>query len=305
MNTFLVTGANGVLAGALIERLLDRGYKVIGLDKKEKGSLSGDILVNKNFTFIKADITNNFGHLLNGAHVDGIFHLASQLPLSNDLTYIDFYKGNVETALSVLDFAKIAKPKFIVYTSTGSVFGKNPGRKYVDEKSVPTPTSYYGLTKLIPERLLEIGLRDTQTKGVVIRYPSIFSKNHSYGVVSVYYELACKGKDIEVYGRGKKYRNFLYIEDAVGILLKVIDNFDKLDTFDVFMAGSSDSITLARLARMIKKLLKSDSRLIFSDNIASTDWDVFIDISKARKTLKFNPIAVEEGMRRYIEEKRI
>jgi UDP-glucose 4-epimerase len=304
MNTFLVTGATGFLGSALTERLLNNGYKVIGTGRREKGFLSDEILGNENFTFLKADLSGDCSDSLRRFNVDGIFHLASQQPSFSNLAYGDFYKGNVETALSLINFTKVKKLKFIVYTSTGSIFGRQPNEKYINENSRPTPTTYYGLTKYIVERLLDIELKNTETKVVIIRYPSLFGKSYSGGVVYTYYKSAKKGQNIELYSKGQRYRNLLYVRDAVDILLKVIKNVDKLERFEVFTVGSRNSLRMKEIAQIIKKLLLSDSKIIPVDKRCPTDWDVFIDISKAQRTLNFNPMTIEEGLESYTEQMR-
>lgn len=301
MNTFLITGASGFLGGILTEKLLKNGYKVVGMGRK-RGFLSAEIINDENFTFVEWDLRNNFNERLENFNFDGIFHLASQQPYSNDLTYGDFHKGNVETTLSIMNFAKDKDVRFVVYTSSISLFGKQMGRKYIDENSIPVPADYYSITKYMAEEILEIGLRETRTKVIIIRYPSMFGKNHLGGLVHTYYRSAKEGRDIEVYGKGEKYRNLLYAEDAACVLLKIIENFNKLKKREIFVAGSKNSLKMSETAQIIKELLKSDSKIIGVDKPPSTDGDVFLDLSKAQRILDFDPMTIEDGLKLYIAE---
>lgn len=301
-NTLLITGVSGFLGSTLAERCLKDGYKVIGLDRK-KESLSSGFAGNKNFIFLEADMNNSIGEVLKGFEIGGIFHLASQQPSSPLLTYEDFYTGNVQTTLNVINLAKTRNVKFIVYTSTIFLFGGQSRKRYIiDEKSFSIPTNHYTLTKYLAEKLLEIELKKTDTKVIIIRYPSLFGKSHLGGIVYTYYQLAKKGYDIEVYGNGKRYRNLLYVKDAVYLLLETVRNIDKLEKFEIFMAGGKDSLRMIEIARIIKRLLNSSSKIMPVDKHASTNTDLFVNISKAKRMLRFNPMSFEEGLKSYIRD---
>lgn len=290
------------MGSVLAEQLLKNNFKVIGIDRERKSFLHDEIFDNENFTFLKADINVNFSDILKGSHIDGIFHLASQQPSCRDLTYENFYKGNVETMLNVINLSKEKKVQFVAYTSTTAVFGKQPEQGHINEEVIPGPADYYGLTKYIAEGLLEVGLKDERTKGIVMRFPSLFGKNHLGGLVYTYYELARTGQDIEVYSKGERYKNLLCENDAGKILLSVIANVDRLGKFEIFTAGSKNSLRTKEIAQIVKKLLNSDSKINPVDKCSSTEKDVFIDISKAQDMLNFDPSTIQEGLRLYIEE---
>lgn len=302
MPTFLVTGAAGFLGRALVRELLNEKYKVIGIDKKEKGFLDDGVLGDKNFIYFETDIANGSNNRLRNENIDGVFHLASQQPSSCNLSYENFYKGNVETTRNVIDLIREKNIKMVVFTSTITVLGDQPKEKSLFESSAPNPANHYGLTKYLAERLLSIELKDTKTKVVIVRYPSLVGKNHLGGIAHTFYQLAAEGQDIELYGKGEIYRNLLYVKDAVDILVKIIKNVDNLQKFEIFVAGSSDSLKMIEIARKIKELLGSDSNIIPVDEYRGTDGDIFIDNSKAKRMLNFNPMTVEEGLKSYITE---
>lgn len=303
MKRFLVTGATGFLGSVLIERLLDNGYKVVGLDARAAGFLSKESIKSKSFKFYKIDLSgNNLNKLVTGLKIDGVFHLAAQQPKHRYLKYGDFYKGNVQTTLNLVKFIRHRNVKFIIYSSTCSIFAKEQEGKHKCESSVSHPVNYYCLTKYIAERLLEIELKKTKTKIAVVRFPSLYGKNHLGGIVHAYYQLCKNGKGVEVFSRGKRFRNLLYVTDAVHILLRVLDNIDKLKQFELFTCGSSDSLKMIEVARSIKQLTGSCSEIILSDKSNPLDHDVFIDLSKARKILKFSPLSIREGLKLYVDE---
>lgn len=302
LNRFLVTGATGFLGSALVEKLLNENYKVIGMDIKEKGFLSNKVFSNKNFIFFKKNLNNNFSKFLRGFKIDGIFHLASQQPTFNNLSYIDYYRGNVKTTLNVINFIKSKKIKFVIYASSVSIFGISSKERFIDEDTPFFPLDYYSLTKYTAERLLEIGLKYTKTKVIIVRFASMFGKNHLGGIVHTYYQLAKNGKDIKVYNWGERFRNLLYIQDAGDILIKIVENFNLLNKFEIFVAGSKNSLKTIEIAQKTKELLRSNSKIIPVDKVTTANQDVFINISKSKKMLNFNPMRIEDGLKFFLKE---
>jgi nucleoside-diphosphate-sugar epimerase len=302
MEMFLVTGATGFLGTHLVKRLLEKNYRVIGISRK-RGSveLQDEIFAKKNFVFYKADLKKPF-NLPQKIRIDGIFHLASQLNYSKNVEFTDYYDSNVTTTRHVIEFAKRNDVKCIVYTSTCSVFGKQPKEKYINENTITIPTTYYGVTKYLAERLLDIETGPTPIQTVVCRYTSIFGRNNVYGIVYTLHKLAQQNKDIELFCNGERCWNLLHVSDAVDVLLKIMTKRDQFKKYDELIVGGMESISSLELAKKIGALGNSSSRIIPVNRRSPSDWDVFIDITKARTILNFQPMTISEGLRQYIGE---
>ena len=296
----LVTGATGFLGSAVVERLLNEGYDVVGTGRKPKGFLSDVVLAHPNFSLIRLDLTDDAA-LENLDPVDAVLHLASQLPSSKNVSFTDFLGANVQATYKLLRLAKQMNVQKFIYPSTGSIFSKKPGGDAITEESCPCPASYYGLTKYMSERLIEIELRDSNVKGVVVRYPSLYGKNHLGGIVYTFYTLAQKGLPIEVYSKGERYRNLLYVDDAVEILARLLKS-NQLDSFEIFCAGSPDSQTMLAIATLIRDLIGSKSQIIPVDKFPPNDWDVFIDISKLQNAIGFRPCSIKDGIKKFLKD---
>ena len=303
METFLINGAAGFLGSTLVGALLRGGNRVIGIDKKAPGFLEESIITNDEFVLIKANINNTIQEQLTSYNINHIIHLAAQQPSSSDLTYRDYYSGNVETTMNLIHLAKEKQAKSFLYTSSITVIGKPTDTNEVSENTCPVPTNHYGLTKYISEKLLEIELKGERTKVVIVRYPSLMGKRHLGGLIYTYYQLAKSGSEIDVYDNGERYRNVLHVKDAVAILLRVFANLDNLAGFNLFMAGSKDSLTTLEIAKLIKDLVGSSSIITLIENFSSSSWDIFIDISKSKKELSFEPMSAAEGIKLYVEER--
>ena len=99
-----------------------------------------------------------------------------------------------------------------------------------------------------------------------------------------------------------RYRSLLYVQDAASLLLISAQKNANLSPFEIFNCGSSDSVKMIDIAKTITKLIGSSSTIIPVDKFSPTDWDVFIDISKIKKKLCFQPLSIEQGIKLYLKE---
>lgn len=294
MNNILVVGGSGFVGSGLVKHLLSKNLKVFVYIHNSFGFLEG--IEHNNLKYIK-----NFNELFfEKVEINTIYHAGSKQP-SGIQTYEEFYKSNVELTLKIIDLAKKLNVKQFIYLSTTSVFSKLEENTIFNEDITPNPTSYYGLTKYISEKLLSIEFEKTDIQVSIIRFPSIFGINSRGGIVEVLYTHSKNNREIELYSRGERYRNLIYIDSVVDILYKAYENVQKLSKYEIFMAGSSDSLKLIEIANKIKELTNSTSSIVLVDKFPPSDFDVVIDTKKAQKLLGFKPLSIEDGLKKYIE----
>jgi nucleoside-diphosphate-sugar epimerase len=302
-NTFLITGATGFIGSALTRSLLEAGYCVMAVDLIKGGYLDEYCYTHSNFRFLLCDLYDINPDDFKQYQISGIFHLASILPSSEKPGYQEFLGGNADIFFQLLKVAKSINSEFVVCTSTGSVFGNPPPRNVLTEIEIPCPTNYYGLSKYLSERLLEIELRDTGIKGIVIRFPSVYGRNDSIGIVNSFFSSAIKNESIEVFSNGERFRNLVYLQDAVKMLKLITLNLPTLSAYEIFNCGSMDSLRTLEIAQLIKTKLSSKSQIVKVAKFPPTDWDVWVDTSKAQKMLGFEPSTIDEGLTRYVQER--
>ncbi len=299
--TYLVTGASGFLGGALVRKFLQNGHRVVGVVRRSSGFLSKEELKHPDFSLLKLDLLNKMEGMV--SKIDGVFHLAGQNPIAGkQLDFSRFLDGNVTTTRNVIDFAVAKEVKFFCFVSTGSVFGKKPKEKVITEKEVPVPTDYYGLTKYIAERLCEISFKGSATKTIVIRFPNLFGMPLKSGLLFDIFNSAKHNDRIELFSKGERYRTFLFRESAVQALVQIIDKYQELEPFEIFMAASAQSLKMKEIAQSIKRLVKSDSKIELVDRNPRYDWDVFIDTKRIQEQLGFKAPSLEKEFQLFYKE---
>lgn len=154
MNAILVTGAAGFIGSVVTEKLLQDGYKVIGIDNFQESSPSS---VNTEIIFYEG----NYGDkdLLNeifGKHkIDCVFHFAAETTIQFSMINPSVYfKNNVVNGLNLLDSMLNIGLKKIIFSSTAAVYGE-PDYVPIDEDHQKSPVNSYGSSKLMFENILD------------------------------------------------------------------------------------------------------------------------------------------------------
>src|SRR5918912_3985977 len=225
----VITGAAGFIGSHLAETLLDRGYEVIGIDNLLTGDTANIThLVNRDFTFIKHDVTNYI-------YVEGPVHFV--LHWASPASPIDYLELPIPTlkvgALGThkaLGLAKAKKATFVL-ASTSEVYGdplEHPQKEtYWGHVNPVGPRGVYDEAKRFAEAM---AMAYHRYHGLDVRIVRIFN---SFGprmtpedgrVVSNFIVQALLGKPLTVYGDGTQTRSFCYVADEIRGFLALLDS---------------------------------------------------------------------------------
>ncbi|MCG8411475.1 MAG: SDR family oxidoreductase [Bacteroidales bacterium] len=265
MNKILVTGGAGFIGSHLCKKLLDKGNEVICLDNYFTGSKKNIIHLTKNpyFELIRHDITTPYF-----IEVDQIYNLACPAsPIHYQYNPIKTIKTSVMGAINMLGLAKRINAK-ILQASTSEIYG--------DPQIHPQTEDYWGNVNPIGSRsCYDEGKRCAESlfmnyhyqNNVKIKIARIFN---TYGpnmdlcdgrVVSNFIIQALKNEDITIYGNGKQTRSFLYVDDLIESLIRLM-NTDNSFTGPINI-GNPKEYTILELAEQIIQLTKSKSKITF------------------------------------------
>jgi UDP-glucuronate decarboxylase len=300
----LITGGAGFLGSHLCERLLNEDNDIVCLDNFYTGNKDNitPFLANPHFELIRHDIINPVY-----LEVDEIYNLACPAsPVHYQLNPIKTIKANVIGVINVLGIAKRAKAK-ILQASTSEVYG-NP-------EMHPQNESYWGRVNPIGirscydegKRAAECLMMDYRRQnGVNTKIVRIFN---TYGprmaindgrVVSNFIIEALQGIDITVYGDGSHTRSFCYVDDMVEGLIRMMNCAD--DFYGPVNLGNPEEFTILELARLIIKLTKSASKIIFQPLPMDDPTQRKPDIALAGNKLGWKPkVDLEKGLKNTIE----
>ena len=300
----LIAGGAGFIGSHICKKLVLQGNKVYCIDNLLTGKKENikHLINKKNFKFIKKDINQKFS-----LNVNDIYNLACPAsPPKYQKNPIETVKASVIGSINLLELAKKNNAK-ILQASTSEIYG--------DPKEHPQKETYNGNVNPVGIRsCYDEGKRCAETlffdyhreKKVKIKVARIFN---TYGpkmdffdgrVVSNFIIQCIKNKNLTIFGKGKQTRSFCYIDDMVDALIKFMNL--KNNFTGPLNLGNPYEINIFKIAKKIKSLTNSKSKLVFTKLPNDDPVKRKPDISLAKKTLKWLPkISLNEGLLKTIK----
>ena len=295
----LIAGGAGFIGSHICKKLVLQGNKVYCIDNLLTGKKENikHLINKKNFKFIKKDINQKIS-----LNVNEIYNLACPAsPPKYQKNPIETVKASVIGSINLLELAKKNNAK-ILQASTSEIYG--------DPKEHPQKETYNGNVNPVGIRsCYDEGKRCAETlffdyhreKKVKIKVARIFN---TYGpkmdffdgrVVSNFIIQCIKNKNLTIFGKGKQTRSFCYIDDMVDALIKFMNL--KNNFTGPLNLGNPYEINIFKIAKKIKSLTNSKSKLVFTKLPNDDPVKRKPDISLAKKTLKWLPkISLDEGL---------
>lgn len=224
---WLVTGVGGFIGSALMERLLDLGQVVVGVDSFITGhrhNIEEVLAINPDqklqFRLIEGDLRDPAVAKEAVAEVDVVLHQAALGSVPRSMRDpISSHQHNVDAFLNVLDAARAAGVKRFVYASSSSVYGDNPALPKVEEK-IGKPLSPYAATKRTDEIYAQVFQDCYGIDCVGLRYFNVFGRRQDpegqYAAVIPRWTAALiDRKPCVIFGDGSSSRDFCYIDNVV------------------------------------------------------------------------------------------
>ncbi len=302
---FLVTGGAGFIGSHIVDALVNNGDKVCVLDDLSSGRRENLEGTADKINFVEGDIRDKavVSKVMDG--VDYVLHQAALRSVPKSFGNPKLYNDvNINGILNILEVAKEAKVKRVVFASSSSVYGKAE-RFPQREDFYPLLISPYALTKLAGEYYCRIFSEIYGLESASLRYFNVFGPRQSlenqYAVVIPKF-ITCMLKDESppIHGDGKQTRDFTYVENVVQANIKAATAPDiKCDVFNV---ACGRSFSVLDIVRYVNKILKKDIKPKFTPVRAGDVKDTLADIKKAKKLIKFNPeTGFEEGLVKTVE----
>jgi dTDP-glucose 4,6-dehydratase len=294
----VITGAAGFIGSHLAETLLDRGYAVVGIDNLITGDVANIAhLHNRDFTFIKHDVTN---YIYLEGPVRYVLHWAS--PASP----IDYLELPIQTlkvgALGTHKALGLAKAKgaTFVLASTSEVYGDplvHPqNESYWGNVNPVGPRGVYDEAKRFAEAMTMAYHRYHGVDTKIVRIFNTYGPRmrvHDGRAVPEFIGQALRGEDVTVFGSGQQTRSFCYISDLVDGILRLMLSPEN----DPVNIGNPHEMTVEEMARTIIRLTGSSSRIVYRELPTDDPKVRQPDITRARIALGWEPrVALEQGL---------
>ena len=249
MKNVLVFGGFGFLGYYLVNELINRGYEVTVADIHENEKFDSNI------TYIKCDITSNENveNVFKNSQFNFVYNLAGFANLDTAIKYpIETIQLNVVGNMHILEQCVKNNVSRFVYASSAYAMS-NKG-------------SFYGISKLASEKIVEEYLKKYSLPFTILRYGSVYSErsydnNYIYNLVKT---AVLEGK-INHSGDGNELREYIHAADASKLSVDVIESED-FKNLHVILTGN-ERMKRSDLFNMIKEILNDNVNINYKNDV--------------------------------------
>ncbi len=316
-NKCLVTGAAGFIGSHLVDRLLERGQTVVGLDNLKLGTLSNLARARENprFRFFQADVNDTaaVSRLLAAESASGPFAMAWHLAANSDIRagVVDPDVDLRDTFLTTHNLLKALREHRILrvaFASTSAIYGVHPA-KLTEDLGPLFPISNYGAMKLASEAALSAALESFLERVWIFRFPNVVGSRATHGAI---YDFARKLKanpaELEVLGDGTQEKPYFHVADLVEAMLFIVERAS--EPLNYYNIGTADSVTSVRqMAEAVVREMAPGAKIRYTGGSKGWVGDVprfSYSVEKLRR-LGWSPRltsdqAVERAVREIVQE---
>jgi nucleoside-diphosphate-sugar epimerase len=304
--TVLVTGCAGFIGSHLVERLLDAGHAVQGIDKLDdyypshlkihhlKASLghprfSLDVLDLADAAAVQAYVARS-------PKPDSVVHLAAvagvRLSLSEPARYV---RANVVATQNVLDaWSRAGIP--LVFASSSSVYGNDSRAPFAETEPCVNPPSPYAATKRSAELLCVVAHQIYRCPITMLRFFTVYGPRQRPDLAIRKFSTAIlRQQEVTVFGDGSMARDFTHVDDIVRGVEHAIGEKEGLKAVNL---GNSSPCTVTTLVEKLGQALGIAPCVRRVDRPMGEMDVTFADVSQAHALWGWSPrIALDDGLR--------
>jgi UDP-glucuronate 4-epimerase len=323
----LVTGAAGFIGSALVQRLLDRGDTVVGIDNhndyydpaiKEARLLR--YLNHHNYIHLRIDLSDREAiEACFAAHrPQGVVNLAAQAgvrySIENPSLYID---SNIVGFANILEGCRHNDVEHLVYASSSSVYGANTTMPFSTHQSVDHPLSLYAASKKANELMAHTYSHLYKLPTTGLRFFTVYGPwGRPDMALFKFTKAILDGEKIQVFNYGKHRRDFTYIDDIVEGVVRVLDrpaspnlgwNSASPDPgtstapWCVYNIGNNQPVELMGYIAALERSLGKKAKMELLPLQVGDVPDTWADVDDLIANFNFKPtMTVEEGIHLFV-----
>lgn len=299
----LILGANGFIGRNLVEMLLGQSEDELFLyDKDEIVYLKNKPQKNKwRYNTIKGEfcVDTDFVTLTKG--MDIVYHLIStSLPNNSNENIGKGITDNVVATSLLLDACVKNDVQKVVFLSSGGTVYGIAAQVPLGENAINNPITGYGLQKFTIEKMLYLYWHLYGLDYRIIRLSNPYGKyqkpNGIQGVVTTFiYRVMCE-EDLHVFGDGFVIRDYIYIEDAIIAIQKVVSYQGEYKLFNI---GSGKGYSINEIINIIEKTVGKKANVVYSANRKADVPINILDIKRYKSCFgEIVRVNLEEGINR-------
>ncbi len=307
MSLSLVTGGAGFIGSSLARALIARGDRVRVIDNFSSGKRANLADIADRIELVEGDILDEhaLGRAIEG--VELVFHHAAIPSVPKSMAEpIENHAANATGTLRVLEAARRARIRRLVYAASSAAYGDDPMLPKI-ETMLPAPISPYGGSKLAGEQYAQIYARAYGLETVCLRYFNVFGPRQDpaseyAAVIPKFITAALAGKQPRIFGDGSQSRDFCHIDNIIEANFKAAAADARAVSGAVFNVACGQAIDLNRVVALVGDALGRKVAAIYEDERAGDIKHSWADIGAAQSRLGYTAgVSFAEGLGRTID----
>lgn len=296
----LVTGGAGFIGSHLVDRLLFEGWQVRVLDNFSTGKTANLRRAAGKFELFRGSVTDAALTKAACAGCDTVFHLAALPSVARSLvdphTTHDVCAGGT---LQILDAARAAGVRRVVYAASSSAYGSTPGALRRESDPI-APMSPYAASKLAGELYCQAFTTVHGLETVRLRFFNVFGPRQDAaspytGVIALFSAAMLAGRAPTVQGDGLQSRDFTYVDNVVLALMRAAEA--EAAPGNVYNVGNGENTTVLQLVAALNEILGTSLEPIHGEPRLGDVRHSQADVSRARDDLGYEPfVSFREGL---------
>ncbi len=307
-----VTGCAGFIGSHFVRRILTRpDVTVLGIDNFDPMYNRALKIENVStfptdrFRMIEADIVQRSGMagIFESFRPDLVVHFAALAGVRPSIQNPERYASvNIDGLVSVLDAARAAKCRNVVFASSSSVYGNASRVPFSEEDRADEPISPYAATKRAGELLCHTYSHLFGLRIASLRFFTVFGPAQRPDLaIMMFMSRIARGQSIQMFGDGSSSRDYTYVDDIIDGVLASADMVSEPGAafHRVFNLGGSQPVTLAEMITAIERVV---GKRAVVEQVEMRPGDVertFADLTRSTSELGYRPrVSFEEGVER-------
>jgi UDP-N-acetylglucosamine 4-epimerase len=304
---FLVTGGAGFIGSHIVDYLLqNNAAEVVVLDNLSEGYKNNIAhwMSDARFKFIEGDICNyeTVKNAMNG--IDFVSHQAALGSVPRSIKDpIATNNANVTGFLNVLNAAREARVKRMVFASSSSVYGDSPLLPKV-ESQIGQPLSPYAVTKRVNELYADVFYKTYKMEVIGLRYFNIFGPRQNpdgpyAAVVPLFIRSILTGEAPFINGDGGQTRDFTYVENAVQANIKALFTTHPDALGKIYNVAVGERVSILEMYQILRNFAGKGVDALHRESREGDIRDSLADITLAKTLLGYSPqVRMREGLER-------
>ena len=309
-----ISGSSGFIGFHVAKKFLEKGIKVHGFDSMNnyydvslKKSRLKILNKYKNFSFTRGNLENH--KILSRSIIKFrpkiIIHLAAQagvrFSIKNPESYLN---SNILGTFNILKVAHSINVRHLIIGSSSSVYGANKKIPFKEIDKADHQVSFYAATKKSTEALAHAYSSLWKLPITMLRFFTVYGP---FGRPDMAYfkftKKILKGQKIDIYNKGKMYRDYTYVDDIVDGIFKILNKIPKINSkrkikndslspvapFRILNIGNTKKIYLLDFINTLEKIINKKIKRNYLPMQKGDVYSTLSDSSLLRRLTGYNP----------------